>query len=210
MSTVQIIGAPQSNFVRCVRMACHEKGVGYDLVPARPHSPEVLAVVPTGKIPGFRHGDVALFESAAICEYINDIFPGAPLMPADPARRAMARQWLSAICTHVDQVLFRQYLILYFFPGTEDGKPDHAKVEAVVPKLKPVFDMLEAELGRHPYLGGDEFTLADIFLFCVVQYLDRAPESAALLAASPNLRAHYARVLARPSAAATQPPPPAR
>jgi glutathione S-transferase len=60
MSTIEIIGAPQSNFVRVVRMACHEKGVGYDLVPARPHSPEVKAVSPVGKIPVMRHGDLAL------------------------------------------------------------------------------------------------------------------------------------------------------
>jgi glutathione S-transferase len=43
MATLQIIGAPQSNFVRAVRMLCHEKGVEYELDPARPSA---VATVP--------------------------------------------------------------------------------------------------------------------------------------------------------------------
>jgi hypothetical protein len=41
MTELEIIGAPQSIFVRAARMVCEEKGVAYRLTPARPHSPEV-------------------------------------------------------------------------------------------------------------------------------------------------------------------------
>jgi glutathione S-transferase len=71
MAKIQIIGVPQSNYVWVVRMACEEKGVPYDLVPARPHSPEVDAIHPLGKIPAMRHGDIALCESKAIASYID-------------------------------------------------------------------------------------------------------------------------------------------
>jgi glutathione S-transferase len=47
-------------------MACEEKGVPYDLVPVPPHSPEVEAIHPLGKIPAMRHGDITLCESKAI------------------------------------------------------------------------------------------------------------------------------------------------
>jgi glutathione S-transferase len=50
MPELQIIGAPQSNYVCVVRIACLEKGVPYTLVPAVPHSPEVDAIHPFGKI----------------------------------------------------------------------------------------------------------------------------------------------------------------
>ena len=43
---LEIIGAPQSSFVRTVRIACEEKGVAYRLTPAMPHSAAVLAVHP--------------------------------------------------------------------------------------------------------------------------------------------------------------------
>ncbi len=208
MSTLEIIGAPMSNFVRVVRMACHEKGVGYDLVAVRPHSPEVKAISPIGKIPAMRHGDVALFETRAICGYIDAVFPGPKLIPAEPVAAAMCEQWMSAVTTHVDNVLLRQYLIGYFFPGTPDGSPDRARIDAAVPKLAPVFAMLEAELTKHRYLGGDSFTLADIMLFPLVNFLPRAPESAALMKASPHLQAWFDGINTRPSAVATVPPPP--
>ena len=66
MATLEIIGAPQGNFVRTVRMACAEKVVPYTLNPALPHSPDVDAIHPFGKIPVMRHGDLGLCETRAI------------------------------------------------------------------------------------------------------------------------------------------------
>ena len=60
MSELQIIGVPQSNYVWVTRIACHEKGVSYRLLPVFPHTAEVDAVHPLGKIPALRHGDVTL------------------------------------------------------------------------------------------------------------------------------------------------------
>src|SRR5215468_4257307 len=74
MAELQIIGAPQSNYVCVARIACHEKGVPYTLVPARPHSPEVDAIHPFGKIPVMRHGDLTLCESRSICYYVDHAF----------------------------------------------------------------------------------------------------------------------------------------
>ena len=208
MSTITIIGAPQSNFVRVVRMACHEKGVGYDLEVARPHSPPVQAASLTGKIPAMRHGDVVLCESRAICGYIDAMFPGPKLIPTEPVAAAYCEQWMSLVTTHIDAILLRQYLIGYFFPGTPDGSPDRVRIDAALPKLPAVFAMLEKELTSHQYLGGDTFTLADIMLFPLVNFLPRGPESAELLKASPHLQAWFDRINARPSAVATVPPPP--
>ena len=63
MPELQIIGAPQSNYVWVVRIACHEKGVPYTLLPAMPHTPEIDAIHPLGKIPALRHGDVILADA---------------------------------------------------------------------------------------------------------------------------------------------------
>src|SRR5215468_1337934 len=88
MPELQIIGGPQSNYVRVARIACAEKGVPYTLVPAMPHTPEVDAIHPFGKIPLMRHGDVTLSESRAICAYIDRLFDGPPLVPSDPVKAA--------------------------------------------------------------------------------------------------------------------------
>ena len=207
MSTVTILGAPQSNFVRVVRMLCHEKGIGYDLVPLRPQTPEVKAITPTGKIPAFRHGDVTIAETMAICGYIEQVFPGPTFTPADPVAAAAVTMWVSVVATHVDQVLLRQYFAAYRFPGTPDGAPDRARIDALVPKCAAVFAMLEKELSAHDYLGSGHFSLADMFAYPILSYMPRMPETAELLKASPHVQAWLDRIEVRPSAAATIPPP---
>ena len=77
MSDLQIIGAPASNFVWMTRIACVEKGVPHTLVPTMPHTPEVSAIHPFGKIPVMRHGAVTVCESRAICLYIDRAFSGS-------------------------------------------------------------------------------------------------------------------------------------
>jgi len=46
---------------------------------------------PTGRVPALRHGEILLWESLAICEYLAETFPAAQLWPADPGARAHAR-----------------------------------------------------------------------------------------------------------------------
>src|SRR5258708_749651 len=105
MAELQLIGVPQSNFVWGCRIACAEKGVPYTLEPARPHTPAVDAIHPSGKIPAMRHGDRTLCESRAICGYIDRVFSGPPLIPQDPAKAAQVEQWVSLINTAFDPVM---------------------------------------------------------------------------------------------------------
>jgi glutathione S-transferase len=207
MTTPEILGAPQSTFVRTVRMACAEKGVAYTLTPARPHSPEVNAIHPFGKIPVFRHDAVTLCESRAICGYVDLAFPGPPLVPRDAIGASHCEQWISLVNTVIAPTLTGQYLQAYFFSGLPDGAPDRARIDAVLPKLRDIFSMLERELSARQYLAGDGFTLADTYLLPLVYYLRLLPESGELLAASPRMTAWYDSVIARPSAADTAPPP---
>ena len=207
MPTLEIIGAPQSNFVRTVRIACMEKGVPYTLTPARPHSPEVDAIHPFGKIPAMRHGDLALCESKAIGSYIDMAFDGPPLIPRDPAGAARTEQWISLINTGIDPVFMRQYLGAYFFSGLPDGAPDRARIDAALPKMREMFALLDRELGGRAYLAGDTFTLADAFLLPIIHYMRLMPESGELVQASPNVSAWFDRVVARPSGSETVPPP---
>lgn len=205
MATLEIIGAPWGNFVRTVRMACHEKGVPYTLTVVRPDSPEVAAIHPFSLVPCARHGDLALFESRAIAAYIDQAFDGPPLIPRDPAAAAVTEQWIALVMTTVDPVLARTYLTAYLnAPG---GVPDPAAIEALLPRMREVFAVLDRRLATRPYLAGETFTLADLFLFPLMWFMRLKPESAAMVEASPHLRAWYARIAARPSAVETEPPP---
>lgn len=205
MSDLQIIGAPASNFVWVTRIACAEKGVPYTLVPTMPHTPEIKAIHPFGKIPVLRHGAVTLCESRAICLYIDRVFAGPALMPADPVAAARAEQWLSIVNTHIDPVMVRRYLRAYFFPDTVDGSPDRKMIEAALPEMQTQFGVLDEAVAATGYLAGAAFTLADIDLLPILFYMNKMPESRALLAQTRHLKAYFERHMERPSVKQTFP-----
>jgi glutathione S-transferase len=208
MANIQIIGVPQSNYVWVVRMACEEKGVPYDIVPARPHTPDVDALHPLGKIPGMRHGDVELCESKAIVTYIDKTFPGPKLIPEDARGAAEVEKWVSLVNTSVDPCLVRTYLLSYFFPKTADGKPDRAAIDGVLPAMQKQIGLLDKAVAKTGYLAGDGFTLADINLLPILHYVQRCPEGTEMVKAAPNLAGYFARHAERPSFKASTPPPP--
>ena len=208
MADLEILGAPESTFVRTTRMACVEKGVPYTLILAAPHSPEVDAINRFGKIPAMRHGSVTLSETKAICTYIDLAFEGPELIPRDPVGAAKTEQWISMINTGFDLVFVRQYLVAYVFSGLPGGAPDRARIDAALPKMREMIGLLDSELGTRPWLAGAGFTLADLFLLPIVHYLRMTPESGEMLRASPHVTAWFDRASARRSAVETVAPPP--
>ena len=168
MAKVEIIGVPQSNFVWVVRMVCEEKGVPYDLTPARPHSTEVDAIHPFGKIPAMRHGDVSLCESKAIATYIDRSFAGPKVIPDDPRGAAETEKWVSLINTQIDPIMVRKYLLNHFFPKTADGQPDRPAITAALPEMQSQINILDRAVSATGHLAGNGFTLADIDLLPIL------------------------------------------
>lgn len=205
---VEIIGFAPSTYVRVVRMACEEKGVAYDLKPVPPHSPDVAAIHPFGKIPVFRDGAVELCESKAIATYLDRKYPGPRLIPDDPYLAALTEQWVSLVNTSMDTTLIRTYLFHYIFPKTADGKPDRAAIDAVAPAVREQIGILGKAVAKSGFLAGSQFTLADINLMPILYYIRQFPEGGEAMSKSGSLPAYYERNAARPSFANTIPPPP--
>lgn len=206
MAELEIIGSGISNYVWTCRIAATEKGVPYRLTDVWPHTPPVQAVHPLGKIPAMRHGEVELAESRAICGYIDRVFEGPALIPADPVAAARVEQWISLINTAIDPVCVRQYLGAYFFPGTPDNSPDRPRIEKALPAMEKHLALLARQCaGGH--LAGAGFTLADAFLIPILFYLTKVPESGRMMAEAPALSGYLNHHLTRPSVAATMPPP---
>jgi glutathione S-transferase len=208
MPNVEIIGFAPSTYVRTARMVCEEKAIPYDLKPAAPHSPDVAAIHPFGKIPVMRHGDFELCESKAIATYLDLTFPGPKLIPTDPRHAALTEQWVSLVNTRMDGTMVRTYLFAHIFPKTEDGAPDRKAIDGVMPALKDEIGLLDRAVAKGGYLAGDSFTFADINVMPILFYLQKFPESSAAIAAAKPLAAYYERLAARPSFQNTTPPPP--
>jgi len=208
MTELTIVGVPQSTYVRAIRMACHEKGVSYQLDAQVPHSDAALAVHPMGFIPGLRHGDVTVAESHAIARYIDQAFDGPALFPSSVKGSARADYWVSLQNTRFDEPLIRQYLFGYIRSGTADGSPDRTRIDDALPDVENRFDVLEQTLSSSAYLVGDALSYADLNLFPMLAYVTRMPEGGQMVAARPALQAYFDGLSSRSSAVETQPPLP--
>lgn len=208
MAKVEILGMALSNYVWSTRIACVEKGVDYELKAVGPHSPEINAIHPLGKMPAMRHGDVELCESKAILSYIDKAFAGPALAPPDAAGAAQVEQWSSIINTATDPAIIRAYVLAYIFPGTPDKKPDRTRIDAAQPNIEKQMDMLDKAVAKTGYLAGNSFTIADMLLMPILAAASRFPESSAALAKHPNLQKYFQTHIARDSVKSTAPPPP--
>lgn len=161
-------------------MALEEKGVAYDLEPLAPHSPEIDALNPFGKVPAFRHGELILFETIAIGCYVDEAFDGPPLWPKDEPARARFLQYMSAYLDNTYSAVFPLILQRLVVPN-RGGTPDEGVIAGAVPRALRQLEIFDGALGDSPWLAGAEFSLADMFLAPMVFYLGVMPESGKLL-----------------------------
>ncbi|WP_426421209.1 glutathione S-transferase family protein [Bradyrhizobium genosp. A] len=205
-SPIEIFGAPQSNFTRAIRIACEEKAIDYVYHPLAPHSPEVAAIHPLGKIPGLRHGELTLGESRAIMGYLDGMFPESPLIAIGPPGAASeAEQWLSIIMSATDPILIRQYVFAYIFPKDPDGAVDGEAVKAVVPALEAHIALLDKAVSEASFIAADRFTFADALLLSTLAAVRRFPEGASAMERAPSLSRYFQLHAERPSFIKTDP-----
>jgi glutathione S-transferase len=206
MNKPEIIGSARSTYTRVVRMVCEEKGIDHQLTEVALGAPELAAIHPFAKMPVLRHGAVELFESKAIASYLDRVFPAPFVIPSEPPLAALTEQWVSLVNTLVDRTVIRTYLYAYIAPGTADGSPNRAAIEAVMPALREQVAVLDRAVARTGHLVGDAFTLADINLMPILHRLKIPPEGAAALATAKHLGDYYERHAGRPSFIRTEPP----
>jgi len=128
-----------------------EKGIAYERVYIDlANKPEwFLQASPQGKVPLLRVGDAAVFETAVIFEYIEEVEPAVPLHPAGPLDRARHRSWAEFASAIIAD-------IFAFYTA-----PDAAAFERKCGDLQARFRWLERYLGDGPYFAGARFCLVD-------------------------------------------------
>lgn len=154
MSGLEIIGFDISNWVRAARIACEEKGVAYELTAngmqefADMKSPKHLALHPFGRIPVMRHGDVVLFETAAICRYINCMFDGPKLVPEDALEAARMEQWVSAMIDYVSRSIMGRCVVQYVLPNLPASRSTGRRSTPPYPTFVPTLPFSTRRLRR--------------------------------------------------------------
>jgi len=177
-----------------------------DLTKGGSHTPQHLALNPTGRTPTLIDGDLKLWESNAIMQYIAGQKPNA-LWPTDARTRAdIARwqfwqlaHWSGEACAPLTfQRLVKKFLNM--------GAPDDAVVAMANEAFHKEAKVLDAHLAKQPCLVGKDITLAD---FAVAASMIYAKEAELPVGPYPHLRGWFERVMALPCWRETAPQIPA-
>ncbi|OHB26947.1 MAG: glutathione S-transferase [Phenylobacterium sp. RIFCSPHIGHO2_01_FULL_69_31] len=199
---MKVIGSYVSPYVRKVLACLALKGLTYEIDPITPFfgDDDFSRMSPLRRIPVLLDGDLQLCDSSVICAYLDEAYPGHPLLPADPRARARAR-WLEEFAdTRMGDVfIWGLFYPLFAHPAVWNEPGDQARVDKTLAEDAPaVLNYLEGEVPVEGFLFGT-IGLADIALgaffrnagFVGFAIDDRWPLTAA----------YVARVLAHPALA---------
>ena len=178
---------------RIVRWMLEEIGHPYETVvldyASGMKSPDYLAINPMGKVPAIRHGDTVVTEGAAICAYLADMFPDAGLAPpSGNERRGPYYRWLFFAAGPVEAAVTAKSLGLL--------APPDKKSMAGYGSFEDTIDALETAVRDGPYICGDQFTAADVYVGSQIGWgmmfgtMDKRPA----------FEEYFARISSRPAA----------
>ncbi len=197
---MRLYHAPLSPFCRKVRLTLAEKRIEVELVEERywERDPDFLRRSVAGKVPVLKTDDGFMTESAAICEWIEELHPTPPLMPSDPARRYEVRRLVHLFDdAFYDEVTTKLLGERVNKKLTGRGYPDSAAVKSGARAIKTYLDMMEGLLDARRWLAGDAMTLADFAAAAHLSALDYISDVDWDRAA--NVRDWYAKIKSRPA-----------
>jgi len=194
---------PLSPYGQKVKIALREKGVEFramlpDGMGAGGAAGAFLAANPRAEVPALLDGEVAVFDSTIILEYIEDRWPSPPLLPASAADRARVRMLEEVMDTHFEPITWAMGEINWF-KRAEGALAETLKARAA-DQTAGFFSWLERELGDRPWFNGEAFGWGDL---AVVPYVNGALGVGHPPPAGSALSGWLERANARPSVTAT-------
>jgi glutathione S-transferase len=159
--SLKLVSHPLCPYVQRAVIALEEKGAQYERIDIDLADKPAWfkEVSPLGKTPVLLADGQAVFESAVICDYLDDTLPPR-LHPLDPLARARHRGWIELASSMLNTI------------GALYSAQDQAGFEAACNLLRARFAHVEAVLGEGPYFGGEDFSLVDAAFGPVFRYLD--------------------------------------
>jgi len=202
--TLHIHGTIISTYTRIVQTVAEEAKISWAITATPALSEENKRRHPFGKVPTVEIDGMNLFESVAITQYIDNAHNVGALQPKDPAVRAEMDRWI-AIANN------------YLFPAFEHGvlmprlAHEYLKtplrsdvIEAALPEIAHHLGVVCERIEESPHFAGPEFSLADIFIYCITRPLQLTPEGENLIGQLLPLRHWLNKIGKRKSLVATR------
>jgi glutathione S-transferase/RNA polymerase-associated protein len=196
---VKLYEHPLSPYAQKVKIALAEKGIAYETeLPAivGGNVGEFSALNPRLEVPTLVDGDVRVFDSTVILEYLEDRWPTPSLLPKTPAERARVRM-LEEVCDTYYEAINWAGFEMRIFQRAEGGLAERLLARAAQ-QIAGVHAYLERQLGPSPFFNGDAFGWGDL---SVVPHVQASAMSGTPPPAGSRLAAWLERVVTRPSVA---------
>ena len=194
--TMTIYSGPLSMFGAKVQIAALEKDLDFNLVMVAydpvlgymPKHAEVLRINPKGQVPVLTHGELEIFDSTQIFEYLEDLQPSPPLWPRDPTTRAQVRRFEH----QSDEIYFPHIIRLMNLHEHLDDPVAVASIEAAT----AYYGEMEKTLSARAWLARD-YSFADIAFYMAALFGER--RGAPMTAGTPRLLEWRERMTQRPA-----------
>jgi glutathione S-transferase len=196
--TIKIYHARRARSARVIWLL-EDLGVPYELEtlefkPEVLNSPEYLQVHPLGQLPAIRDGEITLYESGAIVQYLLEKYGAGRLEPAiGTPERASYLQWFhfgeASLASHVSEIVRQRF-------GQAPGPHTEAILTLARTRLSAALRVVERALDGRDYICGDAFSAADIML---VYGIVMARITRELPDEFPRIAAYFDRLKQRPA-----------
>lgn len=173
---MKLYGHPMSTCTRKVLTVLAEKGQKFefvlvDLSKGEHKQPAHLARQPFGVVPAIDDNGFQLFESRAMCRYLDETVEGTKLTPSTAKDRALMEQWISVEQSYFTPAAMKVIYQVVFNPMMF-GKPvDEEALKAGREATAKVVAVLDNHLAGKDFLVANQFTIADIVYLPYVEYL---------------------------------------
>lgn len=201
---LHIHGTVISTYTRIVQTVAEEAGVAWQITATPAQSEENKRRHPFQKVPTVSIDGLNLFESVAITQYIDNAYNNSELQPSDPKVRAEMDRWV-AVANNYLFPTFEHGLLMPYLAHQYLKTPLRSDViEAAIPEIAHHLGIVCERIEQSTHFAGPEFTLADIFIYCITRPVQMTPEGDNLIGQLLPLRHWLNKIGKRKSLLATR------
>ena len=171
---MKIFGHPMSTCTRKVLMTLAETNTSHefelvDFAKNEHKQAPHITRQPFGQVPAMKDDDFELYESRAMCRYINDKANGT-LIPRDAKDRARMEQWIS-----IETSNFTGPTMKFVFHHIFKREQTPETLQTAGAQLDTALGIMDKQLAGSPFIAGSTFTLADISFMPYIEYAMNTP-----------------------------------
>ena len=203
MTDLVLYGPTVSTFTRICAIVAAEAGLSWEIVPTGSGSKEMAEHHPFMRSPAAYIDGLHFYETPAICSYLDRAHNGARLHPEGHEAQARMWQWANVAAHYVFPITEERLVMPRVVAPLMGRQADEQMITDALPVIRYHLDIVAQRLQDSAYLAGADISLADYFMYPVIEATCAAPEGRAMVADLPPLESWWQTLTQRDAVIAT-------